>query len=151
MRKRTLGKVSSSSFLKKKVTARPYVKYKKRTDVKNEENILYLLILEINGTEVYKIGVTGRSVEDRVSEILLSFYTKYRYFPYCKPKRFRKIPNAYRTEADLLDYFKEYKYNSKYKFSGSTELISGIDLDRVLDKYHCFSNTPRKEESKNGI
>jgi len=125
------------------------MKLKITTDVEEDKQIVYLLDMDIDGTQVIKIGVTGRKIEDRVVEILTSFFYKYRYFCRLRPKRFRKTTNAYEKEAQLLEHFKEYKYESEHKFSGCTELITGIDLDVVVAEYERVldgSNEPRKDD-----
>jgi hypothetical protein len=54
--------------------------------------ILYVLIIRLEDKELIKIGVTQRDkVEDRVAEILISIWKRYRIFPECYPKRFRKV------------------------------------------------------------
>lgn len=113
-----------------------------------DETILYLLELKVDGQDVYKIGITGRSIEQRVCEILTSHFGSYRYFPYCRPKRFRKTINAYEYEQLLLDYFKEYKFTPYNKFSGSTELLSGIELEEIVEAYETLYSTGKLPESE---
>lgn len=108
-------------------------------NIKRGENstagTLYILILDIDGTTVYKVGVTKRAVEDRVQEITLSYFYKYRYFCYCKPKRFRLVEDVYKKETEMHRALKEFKYEAQHKFSGSTELFVGIELDTLLEVY----------------
>lgn len=106
-----------------------------------DETILYILELDIDNQRVYKIGITTRKIEDRVVEILTSHFAIYRHFPYCRPKRFRKTPNAYEYEQALLKFFKEYKFESYHPFGGSTELIAGINLDYVVQVYEQIMDT----------
>lgn len=115
-----------------------FLKVKK--EIASDSGILYVLILDIDGETVYKIGVTKRQIFDRVSEIVLSFYHKYRYFPYCKPKRFKTVENVYEKEANMHRALKEYKYTPINQFSGSTECFSGLDLDVVLEVYERVLN-----------
>lgn len=106
--------------------------------VKSERNktggILYLLYFELEGLPLVKIGVTTRTIEDRTSEILVAMFKKYREFPYCKPKRFKKVDDVYCKEALLHKYFKECKYTTKYKFGGSTEFFN-VSLDEAVRVY----------------
>lgn len=97
--------------------------------------ILYILIIEIEDKTVYKIGVTKRNIQDRVSEILISFWHQYRYFPYCKPKRFTRTTEVYKKEAMMHKYFADKKYCSEHIFGGCSELFSDIDLEHMLDIY----------------
>jgi hypothetical protein len=122
------------------------VKLAVNTDIEND-TILYLLVLQIDGQEVYKIGITSRTIEERVCEILTSHFGIYRHFPYCRPKRFRKVANAYEHEQELLKHFSEYKFTPCCKFSGSTELISGVDLDVVVQ---AFENIYKGKEITDG-
>lgn len=99
------------------------------------KGILYLLVISIDEKDVIKIGVTNRDkIEDRVCEILVSIFKSYRFFPMLYPKRFSKVDNNYEKEQKLLSYLSEYKYESKAKFGGSTELVD-MDLDIVVDLY----------------
>lgn len=123
------------------------MKFKVKKDDVKDESILYLLVLEIDGKEVYKIGITSRKIEDRVCEILTSHFGIYRHFPYCRPKRFRKVSNTYEHEQELLKFFEEYKYEPYSKFSGSTELISDIDLDFVVEVYESVINDEKLPDS----
>lgn len=107
------------------------MKVKKDTD----RGILYILIVKIGDIEVYKVGVTSRKIEDRVCEIATSFFHSYRYFPYIYPKKFTTVDAVYNKEAQMHNLLKEYRYEPKHKFSGSTEFFVGVPLDTVLDLY----------------
>ena len=102
-------------------------------------NILYVVLFELEGKSLVKIGVTSRNIEDRVSEILVSIFKKYRMFPYCRPKRFKKTAMAYEKEAVLHEYFKEYSYKTENKFSGSTEFFD-VPLELVVNAYEELLN-----------
>ena len=93
-----------------------------------------MLDIEVDGKRVVKIGVTSRRIEERVCEILTSHFHAYRYFCYCRPKRYRKVDNPYEKEAELLKYFKARKYESEKKFGGSTELVD-VTLDEAVETY----------------
>ena len=95
---------------------------------------VYLLELDIDGKRVVKVGITSRSINERCLEILGSVFGSYRYFPYCRPKRFRKVNDAVGIEQKLLEQFKEFKYEPEHKFSGYTELLD-IEVDKVVDVY----------------
>lgn len=88
--------------------------------------------MEVDGKYVTKIGMTMRlDIELRVCEILTSYFKCYRYFPYCKPMKFTKTLDPLAKEQILLEYFKEYKYESLLPFGGCTELV---DVDNALIK-----------------
>lgn len=100
----------------------------------NKEGILYLLDMVVDDKSVVKIGVTSRKIEDRVCEILTSHFHAYRFFCYCRPKRYRKVDNPYEKEAELLRYFSNRKYKSEKTFSGSSELVD-VPLDEAVTVY----------------
>ena len=104
---------------------------------KETKGILYVLVMRLDcGKEFYKIGVTQRSkIEERVAEIVTGFFIKYRYFPYCYPKRFKSTEDVYAKEAVLHNKFKEFKYETEYKFGGSTEMFAGLALEEILEAY----------------
>lgn len=102
--------------------------------VQSDIGILYVVCFTLEGKELIKIGVTTRKIEDRVSEILVSIFKKYREFPYCRPKRFKKTYDIFHKEAALHEYFKEYKYTTEKKFSGSTEFFD-VSLCKVVEAY----------------
>lgn len=101
----------------------------------DDSGLLYILEMQIEGEKVFKVGVTKRKVYDRVAEIVLSYYHKYRYFPYVRPRRFRKTDDVYAKEAKMHRALKEFRFTSDKQFSGNTELFSGIDEQLLLDIY----------------
>jgi len=98
------------------------------------KTILYLLEIEVEGVLVQKIGITSRKIEDRCLEILESYFKGHREFPYMRPKRYRKVVDAYEKEQKLLKMFEEYKYVPEKPFGGHTELIK-VDLDILVQEY----------------
>lgn len=108
------------------------------TDIIEEDvGTLYLVLFELEGKELVKIGVTSRNIEDRVAEILVSIFKKYREFPRAYPKRFRKVPNVYEKEAMLHKHFKDLNYKTEKKFSGSTEFFE-VPLDDAVVVYESL-------------
>ena len=96
-----------------------------------DRGIVYLLDIEVDGKQVTKIGMSKREITDRVPEIQEAYLKVYRYFPYCKPMKFTKTLDPLAKEQILLEYFKEYKYESLLSFSGCQELV---DVDVQLIK-----------------
>ncbi len=107
---------------------------KAASDVVDNYGILYLVYFELDGKQLVKIGVTSRNIEDRVSEILVSIFKKYREFCYCRPKRFQKTADMFDKEAILHKYFEDYKYTPDKVFSGSTEFFD-VPLDTAVAAY----------------
>lgn len=106
---------------------------------KDSAGILYVLIFKLDECEYIKIGITQRKVEERVCEILTSFFQKIRRFPYCYPKRYSRMDNVLAKESMMHEYFKEYRVTLD-KISGGTEFFRGIDLDELLAKYADVQN-----------
>ena len=119
--------------------------------VSSEKGILYILLVRLEDKDLVKIGITTRpKIEDRVVEILTSIFKKYRNFPYCYPKRFKKTDNLLDKEARLHKYFEDYKYTTEHSFSGHTEFFD-IELDTVVDAYERLlkgEDLAEKYESK---
>lgn len=116
-----------------------FMKVKKDTDA----GILYILIMKIDDMTVYKVGVTKRKVEERVCEILTSFFITYRFFPYCYPKRFKTVDAVYNKEAEMHRLLKEYSHSFDKPFSGSTEFFTGLELEELLKIYEGVINDER--------
>lgn len=107
----------------------------------DNSGILYVLVVRLDcGTEVYKVGVTKRKIEERVAEILTSFWRSYRYFPYCYPKKFGATEEVYSKEAKMHKELEEFSYKFDKSFGGHTEFFSGIPLDVLLEKYESVIN-----------
>ena len=110
-------------------------------EVEDESSgILYILYIKIGEEDVVKIGVTKRKIEERVVEILSSFFLSYRYFPWCYPKRFKKTTNVYAKESMMHQYYKEYSYKTEKRFGGSTEFFIGIEEEELLRTYDKVIN-----------
>ena len=107
----------------------------KKADLLSDDyGILYVVLFTLENRQLVKIGVTSRSIEERVSEILLSIFKTYREFPYCRPKRFRKTSDTYLKENKLHKHFADRQYIPTKKFSGSTEFFD-VPLDEVVSVY----------------
>lgn len=105
-----------------------------KIDTGNTQTTLYLLEIEVEGELVQKIGITTRNVEDRCLEILGSYFKKHRLFPYLRPKRYRKVDDAYEKEQALLKMFEEYRFTPEKPFGGCTELVK-VDLEILVEEY----------------
>ena len=109
---------------------------------------MYVLEFELEGQTLVKIGITSRNIEDRVSEILVSIFHKYRMFPYCRPKRFRKVKNNKECETILHKWFEKDRYITEHKFSGSTEFFA-IKLEDAVSAYeNLLNNKPLDYKEK---
>lgn len=102
--------------------------------LEEDYGILYLVHFHLEGKDLVKIGITTRKIEDRVSEILVSIFKKYREFPFARPKRFQKTANIFELEATLHKHFAKYRYQTEKVFSGSTEFFDA-PLDLVVEVY----------------
>ncbi len=118
---------------------------KDKENLEEDIGVLYVVYFRLDDKDLVKIGVTGRTVEERVSEVLVSIFKKYREFPYCRPKRFRKTGNAYEKEALLHEHFKDRNYTPTKIFSGSTEFFE-VPLDEVVNVYENLLNGKELDE-----
>lgn len=110
------------------------LKLKINSSIKEPSGILYVVLVELEGKSLVKIGITNKSIEQRMSNLLVDIFKKYREFPYCRPKRFKTVEDNAGKEAELHEKFKEYKYKTEYKFGGYTEFFD-IPLDDVVAAY----------------
>ena len=100
-----------------------------------DEGILYLIEMDVDGKRVVKIGLTRRpTIDDRLAEIALAHFKAYRQINYMRPKRFRKTSNVLQKEQLLLAYFADRKYESALPFGGHSELVD-VDIMEVVQKY----------------
>lgn len=112
---------------------------------KNEYGILYLLEFVINGRVVVKVGVTQRSsIEERTAQILVSFFKVYRFFPYVRPKRYKRCEDPYGLEAKIKSHFKDHKTKFKKSFNGSSECFD-ISLDDAVSLYDSLIEEQRNK------
>ena len=101
----------------------------------DNSGILYIMRFWLDDRVIYKIGVTKRKPEERLMDILLSFYKVYRYVPRCDIKRFTTTDNVYAKESIFHKCLKAYSFSSDKRFSGATELFCGIDEEILLYLY----------------
>lgn len=105
-----------------------------------DAGILYLLEMELEDRTLVKIGVTQRTrVEDRICEILVSIWKRYRVFPKCVAKRYRTVDKVYEKEKYLHTVFSSDRYATKFVFSGSTEMFT-TSLTDVVQAYDEITN-----------
>ena len=110
-------------------------KVAKPAEVVEDEGILYLIEMDVDGKRVVKIGLTRRAtIDERLVEIALAHFKAYRQINYMRPKRFRKTSNVSQKEQLLLWYFSSRRYVSEKPFTGHTELID-VDIAEVVQKY----------------
>lgn len=104
-------------------------------EVGEDPGMVYLLEVHMEEQVLVKIGVTQRSkITDRVTEILVGIFNKYRYFPYIYPKRFKSTDRVFAKEAILHNYFNDRRYKTEHVFGGSTEIFN-ITLDEAVYAY----------------
>ena len=102
--------------------------------------IVYILYMWIEEVRVVKIGITTRQVEERICEILTSYYHRYRIFPKLYPKRFKSTGDILAKEQMLHKYFADKKYDFEFRFDGSSEYFLIDDDEELLRVYaDCIS------------
>jgi hypothetical protein len=109
--------------------------------------ILYVLEIQLEDKALVKIGITSKKIEDRVCGLLTSIWKKYRIFPQCYVKRFKKVDGYTSKEAELHKYFADRRYTTKHVFGGCTEFFD-IPLDEVVEAYdRLVQGLPLVEET----
>jgi hypothetical protein len=104
-------------------------------DCKVANGIVYILYMTVDGELTVKIGVTTKKVEERVCQILTSYWKSYRIFPETYPKRFSKTTFPFDKEAALHKYFEKYSHKFDKRFDGFSEFFSGISEEELLQVY----------------
>lgn len=106
------------------------------TVVSNRGMVYIFKMMLDDDVVIYKVGITSRErIEERLGEVLMSFFTQYRYVPRTTVKRFRKVDNPKGIEGKLHKLLEEYRYCSEKVFSGCTEFFHGIEEDELLRMY----------------
>lgn len=104
------------------------------------DGLLYLLEIELEDKCLVKIGVTQRiRIEDRVCEILISVWKRYRVFPKCVTKRYRSVKDVYEKEKYLHKIFSSDRYTTKFTFSGCTEMFT-TPIEEVVKAYDAITD-----------
>ena len=104
------------------------------------DGMVYLLEIHLEDKVLVKIGITSRNkIEDRVTEISVGIFKSYRFFPYIRPKRFKKTTEITTKESMLHTYFKDRRYTTQYQFGGHTELFD-VPLDEAVEMYERVLN-----------
>ena len=99
------------------------------------KGIVYVLEITLEDKKLVKVGYTARpKVEDRVCEILVSIWKRYRVFPQCHVKKYKSFHDPAAKEKSLHRLLAEHGYTTKYVFSGSTEFFD-VPLERVIELY----------------
>lgn len=101
---------------------------------KDPDGILYVVRFDLEGKKLVKIGITTKTIEERVSNILVDIFKVYRAFPYCKPKRFTRTTEILSKEKQLHEHFDAYRYTPEKKFGGCTEFFN-VPLSEVVVVY----------------
>lgn len=105
-----------------------------RKQIAEDEGIVYLLEMTIEGDKYVKVGVTTRDIEVRMCELAVSCWKQYRYMPHIYSKRHRKTQHIYEKEAEILKILEEYRAEPDKKVQGHTELHR-VDLECAVMVY----------------
>jgi hypothetical protein len=93
-------------------------------------------------TIVYKIGMTKTTdrVTDRMMEILKSWFTRYRFVPYCELKLNKETSVPKELESHIHKILKVKRFIPTEKVDGGTEMFINIDEFRVLHYLRTFND-----------
>ena len=84
---------------------------------------VYMLLIDIDGKSVIKIGTTNRTALKRMLEIAEVIHAAYKFIPKMQILINERTHNNYAVEAALLAQLKQYKYTPDYEFEGYSELV----------------------------
>lgn len=96
-------------------------KRKKKTRTVDGE--VYMLLIELDGKSIIKIGTTNRCALKRMLEIAEVIHAAYKFIPKMQILINERTHNNYAVEAALLDKLKEHKYTPDLEFEGCSELV----------------------------
>ena len=87
---------------------------------------------------VYKVGVTTRNIEKRLSEVAISMFTAYRYIPEAEVRKFTKSNGYKLIETEMHKKYEKYNCTMDDRISGKTEFFE-IDeqMEEDIIEYYC--------------
>ena len=95
----------------------------KKREPKTVDGEVYMLLIEIGGTSVIKIGTTNRSALKRMLEIAEVIHAVYKFVPKMQIVINERTRNNYAVEAALLKKLEQYRYRPTFEFDGCSELV----------------------------
>ena len=101
--------------------------------------LCYIMKFEMRDDLVlYKIGITTRPMAKRLSEVVMSLFSAYRYIPLTSVRKFTASNGFRHIEANMHKRYNEYKYEMDKKVSGRTEFFK-IDEseEEAMIEYYC--------------
>jgi len=104
---------------------------------KKQVDRLYLLLIRLeSGLHIVKFGKSsGKDSVDRMMQIMRDYFMKYRRTFICHIKRDRAIDNdVFKYEAELHEFFRDYRFEPKITFDGSSECFV-IPYEAAVDVY----------------
>ena len=104
---------------------------------------VYVIRIELpDGLVVHKIGMTNsdRTV-DRMMEILLSWFVRYRFVPYAEQKLDMSTSYPKELESHIHKMLSHKRFIPHMKVSGGTEMFCNIDEFRVLHYLRTFNES----------
>lgn len=107
--------------------------------VKPKQRLYIMEIVLPSGMPVVKIGkASGPSSKERMLQICSSIYDMFRTTPSMKIKRDREVPEdkVFKYETILHRFFKDYRYETKHKWSGNTECFV-VPIADVVQAYEA--------------
>ena len=84
---------------------------------------VYMMLIDIDGKSVIKIGTTNRCALKRALEIAEVIHGAYKFIPKIQILINERTHNNYAVEAALLAQLEQYKYAPDYEFDGCSELV----------------------------
>lgn len=121
---------------------------KRKKKTRSMDGEVYMLLIELDGRSIIKIGTTNRCALKRMLEIAEVIHAVYKFIPKMQILINERTHNNYGVEAALLTMLKEHKYVPAFEFDGSSELVE-CDTAVALSAYRdCIdADYPAEEEN----
>ena len=123
-------------------------KHKKKQRTVDGE--VYMMLIDIDGKTVIKIGTTNRCALKRALEIAEVIHGAYKFIPKIQILINERTHNNYAVEAALLAQLKQYKYMPDYEFDGCSELVE-CDIAVAVGAYRDCIDADYPAEKENLI
>lgn len=123
---------------------------KRKKKPRTVDGEVYMLLIDIDGKTVIKIGTTNRCALKRALEIAEVIHGAYKFLPKIQILINERTHNNYAVEAALLAKLKEYKYTPDYEFDGCSELVM-CDTAVAISAYRDCIDADYPAEKENLI
>jgi hypothetical protein len=89
----------------------------------------------VGSTTIYKVGITSRKVQHRLSEVVMSMFNHWRYIPRTSVKRYRMSKGFRKIEKEMHQLLLSGSVMMDDKISGHTEFFYVNSEERLIEEY----------------